>query len=72
MKIKNFTIYFFAVIGFVAILSSFNNQSEETHSTPESHIWESSDVTPNGAVYMYNKVTGEVYYLKIDSKKYPK
>ena len=41
MKIKDITISIFAIIGFVTILSSFNNQSQETHSTPESHEWKS-------------------------------
>ena len=35
---KDITISIFAIIGFVTILSSFNNQSQETHSTPESHV----------------------------------
>ena len=59
-NIKDITISIFAIIGFVAILSSFNNQSQETHSTvPESHIWEMSSTTGN-ATFTLNKVTGEV------------
>ena len=69
-NIKDITISIFAIIGFVAILSSFNNQTQETHSTvPESHVWRASDITAGGAVYMYNVVNGEVYYLKEDKKK---
>ena len=60
MKIKDITLSIFAIIGFVAILSSFNNQSQETHSTvPESHIWEMYSTTGN-ASFALNKVTGEV------------
>ena len=49
-NIKDITISIFAIIGFVAILSSFNNQSQETHSTvPESHIWEMYSTTGNAS-----------------------
>ena len=68
---KNITISIFAIIGFVTILSSFNNQSQETHGTPESHVWEAA-VTPGGGTYMYNKVTGEIYYMKVGNVTYPK
>ena len=57
-NIKDITISIFAIIGFVAILSSFNNQTQQTHSTvPESHVWEA--VTSGGIIMLYNKVTGE-------------
>ena len=69
-NIKDITLSIFAVIGFVAILSSFNNQTQqETHGTPESHVWElvvtsppssSSSSAREGRVYLYNKITGEV------------
>jgi hypothetical protein len=59
MKIKDITISIFAIIGFVAILSSFNNQTHDT--VPESHIWEfhiaNNASDPSFAI---NKVTGEV------------
>ena len=61
---KDITISIFAIIGFVAILSSFNNQSEAqvTHSTvPESHVWEFGN--DDSDVYIFNKVTGEVRAL---------
>ena len=66
MKIKDITISIFAIIGFVTILSSFNNQSQETHSTPESHVWEFHINNGTGGVkttvhtFAINKVTGEV------------
>ena len=71
-NIKDITLSIFAIIGFLAILSSFNNQSQDPHGTPESHVWETSGVTDGGAVYMYNKVTGEIYYLKVGNRTYPK
>lgn len=62
MKIKDITISIFAIIGFVTILSSFNNQSHDT--VPESHAWElvASNATNNrdSEVFSINKVTGEV------------
>ena len=66
MKIKDITLSIFAIIGFVAILSSFNNQTQETHSTPESHIWSFHTTNPSGMggqganAFSMNKVTGEV------------
>ena len=59
MKIKDITISIFAIIGFISILSSFNNQSQETHSTvPESHAWEMHSL--QASAYSFNKITGEV------------
>ena len=61
-NIKDITLSIFAIIGFVAILSSFNNQpKQETHGTPESHVWDVADDDVD--VYMFNKVTGEVRKL---------
>ena len=64
--IKDITISIFAILGFVFVLTSFtsNGTQEVIYGTPETHVWEASDITPNGATYMYNKKTGEVYYLK--------
>ena len=70
-NIKDITISIFAIIGFVTILSSFNNQSQETHGTPESHVWEAISVestTQGERVYLYNKATGE---MRKHSKGYP-
>ncbi|MDB9966751.1 hypothetical protein OAD44_00905 [Flavobacteriaceae bacterium] len=61
MKIKDITLSIFAIIGFVTILSSFNNQSQETHSTvPESHEWEFIDRAVPSVTYLFNKKTGEM------------
>ena len=59
-NIKNITISIFAIIGFVFILSSFTNQSQETHGTPESHVWEFSQVPGVFNLLAINKKTGEV------------
>ena len=67
-NIKDITISIFAIIGFVAILSSFNNQSEPqvTYGTPESHEWEILQKSVergqklNTFHYLYNKKTGKV------------
>ena len=70
MKIKDITLSIFAIIGFVTILSSFNNQSQETQSTPESHIWELSNtvLADRTKTYKINKVTGEVFYIVKDKE----
>ena len=57
-NIKDITISIFAIIGFVFILSSFTNQSQETHGTPESHVWEMHSL--QASAYSFNKITGEV------------
>ena len=59
-NIKDITLSIFAIIGFVTILSSFNNQSQETHSTPESHEWEFIDRDIPSITYLFNKKTGEM------------
>ena len=75
MKIKDITLSIFAIIGFISILSSFNNQTQETHSTPESHIWEMHSISDDTESFAFaiNKQTGEVrkydtYYLRPDTK----
>ena len=63
---KDITISIFAIIGFVTILSSFNNQSQETHSTvPESHVWEMKLKDTGTTYFLYNKITGEVRSYEI-------
>ena len=58
-NIKDITISIFAIIGFVAILSSFNNQAQqEVHGTPESHVWAMEGF--DNDFFMWNKVTGEL------------
>ena len=67
---KNITISIFAIIGFVAIISGFTNQAEQsaqpTHGTPESHVWK---LIPNSvpgkiAAYQVNAVSGEVRFFE--------
>ena len=69
--IKDITISIFTVIGFVAIITAFTNQPEQAnqiaYGTPESHVWEFSDVMPVSGrpkIYKLNKVTGEVVLLE--------
>ena len=58
-NIKDITISIFAIIGFVAILSSFNNQTQqEIQGTPESHVWEMAGF--DNDFFMWNKKTGEL------------
>ena len=71
-NIKDITLSIFAVIGFVAILSSFTNQpqSEVTNGTPESHVWAFGSDGEDS--YLFNKVTGEIRILSgltVNSKK---
>ncbi|MDA9888122.1 AsmA family protein [Flavobacteriaceae bacterium] len=70
-NIKDITISIFAIIGFVAILSSFNNQpqSQTNYGTPESHIWELVEISGEGMAI--NKVTGEtiLYSPRINASK---
>jgi len=69
---KDITLSIFAIIGFVTILSSFNNQSQETHSTvPESHEWEVRMSIAGGTSssnIIFNKKTGEVKAITYDGK----
>ena len=70
-NIKDITISIFAIIGFVAILSSFNNQTQQvTHGTPESHVWEMylMDTGERHYKYQLNKKTGEVRQFGKDGK----
>jgi|TARA_B110000444_G_C18351568_1_gene371990 hypothetical protein len=43
-NIEDIAISIFAIIGFVAIITGFTNQAEQsaqpTYGTPESHVWE--------------------------------
>ena len=66
-NIKDITLSIFAVIGFVALLSSFTNQpqSEVTNGTPESHVWEIYGAEGNYG-YLLNKATGEVMGLRAE------
>ena len=42
-----------------------SNTASNTYCTavPESHVWEIVTVQSNVAAYLFNKVTGETYYL---------
>ena len=60
-NIKDITLSIFAIIGFLTILSSFNNQTQQNYRTPESHVWEINNVEDDS--FMWNKITGEVRKL---------
>ena len=69
-NIKDVILSIFAVIGFVALLSSFTNQpqSEVTNGTPESHVFDITDSIKDGAL-LFNKQTGEVWEIGSNSNK---
>ena len=73
-NIKDITISIFAIIGFVFILSSFNEESvpQETRSilaTPESHVWEMYG-SEGSTAFSLNKQTGEVRRFYSSGKTY--
>ena len=61
-NIKDITLSIFAIIGFVAILSSFNNQSQ----TQDTKVWTMVSASTDGAPNMYvlNQVTGEIRFFR--------
>jgi hypothetical protein len=69
-NIKDIILSIFAVIGFVALLSSFTNQpqSEVTNGTPESHVFDITDSIKDGAL-LFNKQTGEVWEVGTNTEK---
>tara|TARA_Y200000002_G_scaffold44777_1_gene32412 strand:+ start:343 stop:636 length:294 start_codon:yes stop_codon:yes gene_type:complete len=76
-NIKDITLSIFAIIGFISIITAFNTQPEQqTHGTPESHVWEiygnNGGQYTSTYAYMYNKVTGEVRKLSTRSLSFEK
>ena len=67
-NIKDITLSIFAVIGFVALLSSFTNQSqsEVTNGTTESHKFEiyMMDTGETHYIWLLTKETGKVWRLR--------
>ena len=59
-NIKDIIIGIFAVIGFVAIVTGFTNETSDPQ-YPESHVWEIA--TDADDAYIYNKQTGVVRIL---------
>ena len=60
-NIKDITLSIFAIIGFISIITAFNTQTQQqTHGTPESHVWEMHLHNELRAYLSINKVTGEV------------
>ena len=68
-KFKDFLLYSLACVGAISLFLSAYQPQQTTSTVPESHVWEASGITPKGAVYMFNKKTGEVYYLAAGRKK---
>lgn len=71
-KLKDLILYSFAGIGICAILMATTNTPQQTTSTvPESHVWEMSTVENDySALFLYNKVTGEVRKYSSSSTRY--
>ena len=65
-NIKNITLSIFALIGFVAILSSFNNQPQ----TQDAKVWTIVSSTTDGypGAYALNKVTGEIRFFRAEKE----
>ena len=61
-NIKDITLSIFAIIGFISIITAFNTQpQQQTHGTPESHVWELHLGTfTTHPTFAINKVSGEV------------
>ena len=75
-NIKEIIIGIFAVIGVLALVTGFTNNTENAvqTTTPESHVWTFSEPIPHKGyitkIYVLNKVTGEVrYYSKSEQEK---
>ena len=65
-NIKQTIIGVFAIIGVLAIASSFTNESEVNNQSEGDWAVENAGLA---AGYLYNKQTGEAYYLQKDNKQ---
>tara|TARA_X000000368_G_C22967708_1_gene683969 strand:+ start:56 stop:292 length:237 start_codon:yes stop_codon:yes gene_type:complete len=59
-NIKDITISIFAIIGFMAIISSFTNQSQRE----KPYTLATVDANNDPHMYVLNQITGEVRYFK--------
>ena len=61
-NMKDIIIGIFAVIGVLALVSGFTNNTENAvqTTTPESHVWQGIIEANDGRMHLYNKKTGEV------------
>jgi hypothetical protein len=66
-NLKEIIIGIFAVIGVLALVTGFTNNTEnqQMYATPESHVWEMKLREATPTYFMYNKATGEVRSLEI-------
>ena len=71
-KLKDLLLYTFAGTGVLALLMSATTNNQQTTSTvPESHVWEMSTVENDySALFLYNKVTGEVRKYSSSGTRY--
>lgn len=69
-KLKDIILYSLAIVGAVSLFINATTNSQQTTS-PESHVWEMSNVENDySALFLYNKVTGEVRKYSSGSTKY--
>ncbi len=65
-NLKEIIIGIFAVIGVLALVTGFTNNTENVvqTTTPESHVWKAIQVSPStdgiGRMFAINAITGEV------------
>ena len=70
-NIKDITLSIFAIIGFISIISAFNTQpQQETHGTPESHVWEMAGF--DNDFFMWNKTIKKYFFTIIIFTKFIK
>ena len=63
-KFKDLLLYSLATIGIVALFISATQPQQTTSTVPESHVWEMNPMlTDKGAGWLYNKQTGETWYI---------
>ena len=65
-KFKDFLLYSLACVGIIALLLSVY-QPQESHGTPESHVWKMTNSYDGGTTsitYMWNTETGEAYRIR--------
>ncbi len=63
-KFKDLLLYTLAAVGTISIFLSAYQPQQTTSTVPESHVWElKTEIGNKLHAYMYNKKTGEVFYL---------
>jgi succinate-acetate transporter protein len=65
-KLKELLLYSLACVGIIALLLSVY-QPQESHGTPESHVWKMTNIyggASTSITYMWNAETGESYRIR--------